>query len=117
MSAPKRDGIIQRVEVMIQNKQEFLALVQRHEDRIRDLGVKRLGLFGSFTRGEQNQDSDVDVLVEFERDQKTFDQFIHLASLLEDLFKRRIEVVTPESLSTYLRPYITRNIEYVTFRS
>ena len=101
---------------MIQNKQEFLALVQRHEDRIRDLGVKRLGLFGSFARGEQNKDSDVDVLVEFERGQKTFDHFIHLSFFLEDLLKRRVEVITAESLSPYLKPYIIRNIEYVSFR-
>ena len=101
---------------MIQDKEELFALLRSHEDEIRDLGVKRLGLFGSFTRGEQNQDSDVDVLVEFERDQKTFDHFIHLAFLLEDLFKRRVEVVTPESLSPYLKPHITRNIEYVSFR-
>lgn len=102
---------------MVQDKKEFLALVQSHEDRIRDLGVKRLGLFGSFARGEQDQESDVDVLVEFEAGQKTFDHFIDLAFLLEDLFKRHVEVVTPESLSPYLKPHIIKEIEYVPFRS
>lgn len=102
---------------MIQNKAELFALLKNHEGEIRDLGVKRLGLFGSFVRGEQDQESDVDMLVEFEKGRKTFDHFIHLAFFLEKLFERRVEVVTPESLSPYLKPHITRNIQYVSFGS
>ena len=98
---------------MVQDKQEIFGLLRGREDKIRSLGVKRLALFGSFARGEQNPDSDIDVLVEFERDQKSFDHFIHLAFFLEELFKRPVELVTPESLSPYLKPHITQNIEYV----
>jgi predicted nucleotidyltransferase len=102
---------------MIQDKQEIFGMLRNQKDKIRSLGVKRLGLFGSFARGEQNQNSDIDVLVEFEKGQKTFDHFIHLAFFLEELFKRRVEVVTPESLSPYLKPRITSGIEYVSFGS
>ena len=102
---------------MVQDKQELFMLLRSREDKIRGLGVKRLGLFGSFVRGEQNQTSDVDMLVEFERGQKTFDHFIHLAFLLEELLERPVEVLTPESLSPYLKPHIIRNIEYVSFGS
>lgn len=102
---------------MIQDKEELFALLRSHRDQIQNLGVRRVGLFGSFVRGKQNEASDIDVLVEFERGQKTFDHFIHLAFFLEELFKRRVEVVTPESLSPYLKPHITRNIEYVSFGS
>jgi len=76
------------------------------------MGVRRLGLFGSFARGEQGADSDVDLLVEFTPGQKTFDNFMQLAFFLEDLFHRRVELVTPESLSPYLRPYIMDEVEY-----
>jgi len=100
---------------MIQDKEELFALLRNHRNKIRDLGVKRVGLFGSFARGRQNRESDIDVLVEFERGQKTFDHFIHLAYLLEELCERRVEVITPESLSPYLKPHITQNIEYVSF--
>ena len=102
---------------MVQNKKELFSLLESQRDKIQSLGVKRLGLFGSFTRGEQNQESDVDLLVEFEQGQKNFDHFIHLAFFLEDLFKRPVELVTPESLSPYLKPRITQNVEYVPFRS
>jgi predicted nucleotidyltransferase len=84
-------------------------------DRIKALGVKRLGLFGSFVRMQQDRDSDIDVLVEFEPSQKTFDNFIHLAFFLEELFGRRVELVTPEALSPYIGPHIMQEVEYVAF--
>ena len=97
----------------VQTKENVIALIEEHQSRIRAMGVKRLGLFGSFVRGEQNTESDVDVLVEFEQDKKTFDNFMQLSFFLEDLFQRQVELVTPESISHYLRPYITREVEYV----
>lgn len=98
----------------VQTEDHILALIQEYQKQIRAFGVKRLGLFGSFVRGQQNEDSDVDVLVEFDLGKKTFDAFIHLAFFLEDLFGRRVELVTPESLSTYIGPHILREVEYVT---
>jgi predicted nucleotidyltransferase len=50
-------------------------------------------------------------LVEFEPGQKTFDNFMRLAFLLEDVLGRPVEVVTAESLSPYLRPHIAREVE------
>lgn len=75
--------------------------------------MKKIGLFGSFVRGHQNADSDVDLLVEFEPDKKTFDNFINLSFFLEDLLKHRVELVTRESLSPYIGPHILAEIEYV----
>jgi predicted nucleotidyltransferase len=99
----------------VQTKGRVLSLIQARQDHIKAFGVKRLGLFGSFVREHQGKDSDVDVLVEFEPDHKTFDNFIHLAFFLEDLFKRRVELVTPEALSPYIGPHIMQEVEYVTF--
>jgi hypothetical protein len=75
--------------------------------------VKRLGLFGSFVREQQHPDSDVDLLVEFEPTRKTFDHFMALSFLLEDLLRRRVELVTSESLSPYLRPHVLDEVEDV----
>jgi len=99
----------------VQTKGRVLSLIQARQDHIKAFGVKRLGLFGSFVREHQGKDSDVDVLVEFEPGHKTFDNFIHLAFFLEDLFKRRVELVTPEALSPYIGPHIMQEVEYVTF--
>ena len=73
---------------------------------ILQLGVRRLALFGSVQRNEARVDSDVDVLVEFEPGQKTFDHLLALGDLLEDTLQHPVELVTAESLSPYLRPYI-----------
>jgi predicted nucleotidyltransferase len=70
------------------------------------LGVRRLALFGSVPRGTAREDSDVDVLVEFEPGQKSYDRFLALSDLLEDLFAHPVELVTPESLSPFLRAHI-----------
>ncbi|MGB9872756.1 MAG: nucleotidyltransferase family protein [Anaerolineae bacterium] len=75
--------------------------------------MKRLGLFGSFVRGEVRPESGVDFWVEFEPGRKTFDNFMALAFLLEELLGRPVELVTPESLSPYIRPYIESELKYV----
>jgi predicted nucleotidyltransferase len=98
-----------------QTKEHLLTLLQEHQHHIRVFGVRRLGLFGSFAREHQGCESDVDMLVEFEPGCKTFDAFMQLAFFLEALFGRRVELVTPESLSPYIGPHILREIEYVSF--
>ena len=100
------------MESPVQSRERVLKLIAEQRPRLRALGVRRLGLFGSFVRGEQRADSDVDLLVEFAPGQKTFDNFMQLAFFLEDLFHRRVELVTPESMSPYLRPYIMDEVEY-----
>lgn len=101
--------------MVVQTKESVLSLIQEHQGQIKNLGVKRLGLFGSFVRGQHENDSDVDVLVEFERGRKTFDNFIQVVFFLEELFGRPVELVTPEALSPYIGPHILREVEYVPF--
>ena len=99
----------------VQTKAQVLSLLQDHHQQISALGVRRLGLFGSFARAQQGNESDVDLLVEFRPGHKTFDTFMQLAFFLEELFSRRVELVTTESLSPYIGPHILREIEYVNF--
>ena len=94
-------------------KRDVLNTLRRNSGRLQALGVKRLGLFGSFVRGEQKPVSDVDLLVEFEPGKKTFDNFMELSFFLEELLQRKVEVVTVEALSPHLGPHILREVEYV----
>jgi predicted nucleotidyltransferase len=100
------------MEVAIETKQDVLKILHQNQIRIKALGVSRIGLFGSFVRGEQHHDSDIDLLVEFEAGQKTFDAFMHLSFLLEEIFQRNVELVTVESLSPHIGPYILKEVEY-----
>ena len=80
---------------------------------LRRLGVQRLGLFGSFQRGEPNSESDVDLLVEFVPGGKSFDNFMAISFLLEDELGRSVDLVTREALSPHLGPHILEEVEYV----
>lgn len=92
-------------------------LVSQHLEQLRSeihaLGVRRIALFGSILRGEARPDSDVDLLVEFDPDQKTFHNLMSLAFLLEERLQRHVELVTPEGLSPYIGPHILREAEDV----
>ena len=72
----------------------------------RRYGVKTLAVFGSMARGDDRVGSDVDVLVAFE-DEATFDNFMGLKLDLEELFGRRVDLLTPQSL----RPEMQEEIE------
>jgi len=83
------------------------------ESEIRALGVERLALFGSVLRGEARPDSDVDLLVQFSPDAKTFDHFLALSELLEERLGRHVELVTTEALSPFLGPRIVAEAQDV----
>jgi len=97
---------------MIKTKQDILNVLDQNQSHLRALGVRRIGLFGSFVRGEQRPDSDIDLLVEFAAGRKTFDTFMKLSFFLEEVLQRPIELVTVESLSPYLGPHILKGVEY-----
>lgn len=97
----------------IVTKQEIFERIQKNKAGIRALGVKKIGLFGSFVRSQQTASSDVDLLVVFDEGEKSFDHFMELSFLLEEALKLPVELVTPESLSPYIGPYILSEVEYV----
>ena len=78
--------------------------IQSEVRRIRELGVARLALFGSAARDEMDDVSDIDVLVAFLPGQKSFDSFMELKFLLEDLFPaRHVDLVLESSLKPAIR--------------
>ncbi|HEU0079586.1 MAG TPA: nucleotidyltransferase family protein [Longimicrobiaceae bacterium] len=97
----------------VRSRADVLERIREAEAEIRGLGVRRLALFGSFTRSEARADSDVDLLVEFAPGQKNFDRFTRLYDLLEERLARRVELVTTEALSPYIGPHILAEAEDV----
>lgn len=97
----------------IQTKQQLLERIRGQSQQFRAYGVKRVGVFGSFRRGQQTQQSDVDLLVEFDPAQKTFVNFMKLLFFCEELLGRKVDLLTVESLSPYIGPYILQEVEYV----
>ncbi len=91
---------------------DLLRKIEENMEKIRKYGVKKIGLFGSYTRDEQKIGSDVDVLVEFEEGMKTFDNYMELKFFLEDLFKCKVDLVIKEAVKPDLKPYIFGSVKY-----
>lgn len=98
----------------VSTKQELIIALTQHSDDLRQFGIKRLGIFGSFAKGAVTEGSDVDLLIEFNPDYKTLRNFVALADFLQTLLGRKVEIVTPQSLNPFIGKYITKEVEYVT---
>lgn len=95
------------------NLQTLSNLLKRHRDDLHQRGVKSLAVFGSLVRGEETTDSDIDLLVEFNRPVSLF-EFIRLKLYLEELTSRRVDLVTPDALRPTMRDEILSEIVHVT---
>lgn len=94
-----------------------LALIEAHAAELRALGAQRIGVFGSFARGQATAESDVDVYLEFARGRKTYDNFFAIYELLQGLFGRPIDLVTDGSLSERKARLILPTIRYATLNA
>jgi len=96
------------------SKNIILSVIRRNKHHLKSFGVNRIGLFGSYVRNEQQPQSDIDILVDFEPEKETFDNFMNLFDYLEKLFaNEKIEVVTVNGLSPYIGKHILKEVNYV----
>jgi uncharacterized protein len=95
-------------------KEIILDTIKSNKDKIKSFGVNQIGLFGSYAKDKPSASSDIDVLVIFESGKKNYDNLSDLYFLLEDLFKCKIDLVTPEGIPSLL-PYISNEVIYETF--
>ena len=96
------------------DKQAIIDRLHTNRKRLETFGVNRIGLFGSYVRGRQHANSDIDLLVDFYPEAETFDNYNNIYDLLEDLFpNRKIELVTCNGLSIHIGPKILEEVEYV----
>lgn len=94
-------------------KDDALNLLEGHkQEMVRQFGIRHLAVFGSIARDEAREDSDVDVLVEFEGG-ATFDKFMGLKIYLETLLETRIDLVTPSAIRPRMKPLIEKDLVYV----
>jgi len=92
--------------------EKVMRLLGENLDKITRYGVRRIGLFGSYIRDEQTENSDIDILVEFEKNKKTFDNYMELKFFLEDLFECKIDLVVREAIKPSLKEYIMGSVKY-----
>lgn len=93
-------------------KDTILNTLVTHRVILAGYGVNRIGLFGSYVRNEAMENSDIDLLVDMRKEKKTFNNFLSLNYFLEELFGKKVELVTFESLSPFIGPHILKTVEY-----
>ena len=87
--------------------------IKKNMDELRQkYNVSKMGIFGSFSRGEANDNSDIDVLVEFSKPIDIF-EFLSLKEHLEFVLGRRVDLVTEKALRPQLKENILREVKYV----
>ena len=96
---------------MRRSRDKILKVLEENQKAIRNFGVRRLGLFGSCARGEESEASDLDFLVEFEKN--SFDAYMDLKIFLEELFKCKVDLVLADSIKPRLRETILREAVHV----
>jgi predicted nucleotidyltransferase len=97
--------------MLASNRDEIVTKIKAHRRALTRYGVKSLALFGSTARNKMRKESDVDVLVQF--DKSTWANYIGLKFYLEDLLGREVDLVTPKALKPATKPSIEKDLLYV----
>ena len=93
--------------------EEIKEILQKHKDELKEqYGLKEIGIFGSYVKGEQNEESDLDILIELEKP-IGFVKFMKLENSLSRLIGIRVELVTKKALKPYIGQRILQEVEYV----
>jgi len=98
--------------IMLDKKTIRERLASRKAEMVRMYGVTKIGLFGSFVRGDQRDDSDVDIVVELESE-NMFRAFFGLKRYLEHLLGRSVDLGLEHALKPAVRERVAKEIIYV----
>jgi hypothetical protein len=92
------------IQVILQERKNYL---------VEKFGVMEIAIFGSYIRGEQREDSDVDLIVDFKEGCKTFDNYMNLKFYLEELFGKKVDLVIKSVINPRIKPFIIEEAIYV----
>lgn len=93
-------------------REQILDFLKQHKQEMHDsFGVIRIGLFGSYARGEARDDSDIDIAIELVKN--TADSYFGLLHYLEDSFQKKIDLGIESNFKPIIKPYIVKEILYV----
>jgi predicted nucleotidyltransferase len=95
-------------------KKDIFKTIQDNKEMIKSFGVTEIGLFGSYVRNEQTEDSDIDILVDYDDEKISYIKYFNFCEFIETIFnKNKIDIVTKNGLSQYIGPHILREVSYV----
>jgi predicted nucleotidyltransferase len=93
---------------------DIKVILQEHKNYlVEKFGVIEIAIFGSYARGEQREDSDIDIIVDFKEGWKTFDNYMNLKFYLEELFGKKVDLVIKSAINPRIKPFIIEEAIYV----
>ena len=96
----------------MESLEEIKEVIKQHRQELEErFKVEDIAIFGSFARGDQDKESDVDILVEFKEPVGFL--FFHLADFLEEILQRKVDLVTRNGIKPNRRKYIMEDLTYV----
>ena len=96
-------------------RQDILNYLKSNQTYFYDnFGIRFVGLFGSFSRDEANENSDVDILYTLEKGRKlSLFKYLSMTKKLEDFFRTKVDLVRDETVKPAIRSYIDKDLVYV----
>lgn len=92
--------------------EEIKRIINQHRQELEErFKVKNIAIFGSYIRGEQSPQSDIDIIIEFTEPVGLL--FIHLADFLEEILGTKVDLLTPEAIKPNRKKYIMEELVYV----
>ena len=79
----------------------------------KEYGIENIGLFGSLVRNEQNESSDIDLLIEIQAEMLSLIKYMKLKFFLEDVLGRKVDLVLSRAIKPRLRERILKEVIYV----
>ena len=96
----------------MKDKKSILQIIQQNKKKMKRFGAKRIGLFGSFAKSAHHKKSDIDILVEFNHGEKTFDNYMDLKFFLQKLLGRKVDLVIKDALKSQIKLQIIKEVKY-----
>lgn len=95
------------------NCDEVLKILQEHKEEIQNFGVEKIGIFGSYSKNCNLDNSDIDILVSFTNVPKISKAYFGLKFYLEDLLKVEVDLCRDKDIRIELKDEILRSVKYV----
>jgi len=95
------------------NRDEILEYIRQHKEELLQFGVEKIGLFGSYARGDNTANSDVDILVKFGNTNSKYYSYFNLKNYLQDRLHREIDLCREEDIRKEFKEEILRSVVYV----
>jgi hypothetical protein len=96
------------------NESQILSFLRDNKDMFqREFHILKLGLFGSYARGDANEESDIDLLIEFDGEVDIFETKLMIRELIKSKFNKEVDICREKYLKSYAKDKILSEVIYV----